>query len=184
MSTSRQIQLKNKLYSSYSHATNETVVGRRLQDNHAKVRQGDSVNRSQIICKKFKPEYYESAKGSSDSRKLNGEHTMNEYYDAKLEAMNTKIDSNEKVMDAIIAGQKSYMDGKFEAVIGEIKASRAESQGQFQAIQGQFQAVLDKIEASGNRTRLWVVLTGIAIVAGSVGFVAASIVIWKTLSGS
>ena len=123
---------------------------------------------------------------------------MNEYYDAKLEAMNTKIDSNEKVMDAILAGQKSYMDGKFEAVIREIKASRAESQGQFQAmqgqcqaeqgqfqaIQGQFQAVLDKIEASGNRTRLWVVFTGIAIVAGSVGFVAASIVIWKALSGS
>ena len=109
---------------------------------------------------------------------------MNEYHDDKLEAMNTKIDSNEKVMDAIIAGQKSYMDGKFEALIGEIKASRAESQGQFQAIQGQFQAVLDKIEASGNRTRLWVVFTGIAIVAGSGGFVAASIVIWKTLSGS
>ncbi len=122
--------------------------------------------------------------GGSDSRKLNGEHTLNEYYDAKLEAINTKIDSNEKVMDAKLAGQKSYMDGKFEAVIGEVKTSRAESQGQFQSIQGQFQAVFAKIEASESRTRLWVVFTGIAIVAGSVGFVAASIVIWKALSGS
>ncbi len=169
--------MKSNLNSSYSHATNETVVGRRLQDDLAKVRQGDSANRSQNICKKFKLGYNESAKGGSDSRNLNGELTMNEYYDTKLDAMNTKIDSNEKVMDAKLAGQKSYMDGKFEAVIGEIKALRAESQGQFQA-------VLAKIETSEFRTRLWVIFTGAAIVVGSVGFVAASIAIWKAFSGS
>ena len=76
------------------------------------------------------------------------------------------------------------MDGRFESVLGEIKTSRAEAQGQFQAIQAQFQAVFAKIEASEFRTKLWVIFTGAAIVAGSVGFVAASIAIWKAFSGS
>ena len=187
--------MKRNLESSYSHAADDNAADRILQDNHAGVRRGNSTNRSQIACKKFKPGYNESANGGSVSHNPHGENTMNANTDVKLDAINTKIDSNEKVMKAELSGQRSYMDGRFEAVLGEVKASRAESQGLFQTVlgevkavraesQAQFQTILAKIEASEFRTRLWVIFTGAAIVAGSVGFVAASIAIWKAFSGS
>ena len=97
-------------------------------------------------------------------------------------------------MNAKFSGQKSYMEGRFEAILGEVRASRAESHGFFQSLlseikairaesQGQYQTLLAKIEASGNRMRLCVLLTGVAAVS-SVGLVAASVAIWKTFSGN
>ena len=176
--------MKSNLESSHSHATDRIADNGILHDSPASAHRGNSTNRSQSACKKFKPGYNESANCGSDSLNLHGEYTMNTDIDVKLDAINTKIDSNEKAMKAELSGQKSYMDGRFESVLGEIKASRAEAQGQFQAIQAQFQAVFAKIEASEFRTKLWVIFTGAAIVAGSVGFVAASIAIWKAFSGS
>ena len=180
--------MRRNLESNHSHATDGIAADRILQDSHASVRRGNSTNRSQIACEKFKPGYNESANGGSVSHNPHGDNTMNANTDVNLDAINTKVDSNEKVMNAELSGQRSYMDGRFEAVLGEIKASRAESQGQFQAIraelQGQYQSLLAKIETSEFRTRLWVIFTGAAIVAGSVGFVAASIAIWKAFSGS
>ena len=195
-------KMKRDLESSYSHAADDNAADRILQDNHVSERRGNSTNRSQIACEKFKSGYNESANGGSVSHNPHGENTMDANTDVKLDAINTKIDSNEKVMKAELSGQRSYMDGRFEVVLGEIKASRtesqglfqavlgevkavrAESQGQFNSIQAQFQTILAKIEASEFRTRLWVIFTGAAIVAGSVGFVAASIAIWKAFSGS
>ena len=188
-----------------SHVTDGTVGGKKLHPNSANLHRKNPVNRTRNTCEKFKPGYNGSTNGGSGSHNINGENTMNANTDVKFDALNTKIDCNENVMNAKLSGQKSYMEGRFEAVLGEIKASRAESKAQFQAIQAQFhgiqaqfqgvqtqfqgiqtqfQAVFTKIEASEYRTKLWVIFTGAAVVVGSVGFVAASIAIWKAFSGS
>ena len=222
--------MKNKLNHGHSQASEATVGDQKLHDNSSSLQRGNSVNRTLNACENYKLGYNGTSNGGSDSHKLNGENTMNTNTDVKLDAINTKIDSNEKVMYAELSRQKSYMDGRFEAVLGEIKTSRAESQGFFQSVlseikairaesqgqfqtiraesqairaesqgqfqtiraesqairaesQGQYQTLLTKIEASEYRTRLWVIFTGVGVVAGSIGLVAAAVTIWVGFTG-
>ena len=42
---------------------------------------------------------------------------MNTNSDVKLEAMQVTVNSNEKVINADLAGQKAEADGKFEATL-------------------------------------------------------------------
>ena len=167
-------------------------------------RQGNSTNRSRKNCHNIKPGYHGAAKVDSDSPNLTGEVKMNNVADVKLESMQVKIDSNEKVINAGLAGHKAEleghkaeltghkanMDGKFEAILGELRSGFQAINSEFKAINSEFKAINSEFKAIRSEMKentaslkIWVIVTIISTIVASAGFIAALFAIFSTFSG-
>ena len=147
------------------HASDGIVTDRMLRDGKINSRRGKSAKRSRNNCNNIKPGFHGATKVSSDSHNRTGEVIMNNDTDVNQEMMQVKIDSNEKVISAGLAGHKAELaghkesvDGRFEAtrelingnqkaILGEFKSIRAEFRGALKAIQEQFKVVHTEIQA-------------------------------------
>ena len=79
----------------------------------------------------FQSGYNGATKVDSDPLNQNGEVTMSNNADTKLEMMQVQVDSNEKVINAGLAGHKaelagykSNVDGRFEVALNRMDADR------------------------------------------------------------
>ena len=123
--------METKHEKNYSQDNDEIVSNRTLRASEVNSRRGNSTKQARTICNKFKPGYNGATKVDSDPLNQNGEVTMSNNADTKLEMMQVQVDSNEKVINAGLAGHKaelagykSNVDGRFEAALNRIDADR------------------------------------------------------------
>ena len=192
--------MDKKLESTNEHANEGLLADRMLQVGGENSRQGNSTNRSRKNCHNIKPGYHGAAKVDSDSSNLTGEVKMNNVADVKLESMQVKIDSNEKVINAglagnkaeleghkaELAGHKANMDGKFEAILGELRSGFQainSINSEFKAINSEFKAIRSEMKENTASLKIWVIVTIISTIVASAGFIAALFAIFSTFSG-
>ena len=123
--------METKHEKNYSQDSDEIVSNQTLRASEVNSRQGNSTKQARTICNKFKPGYNGATKVDSDSLNQNGEVTMSNNMDTKLEVIQVQVDSNEKVINAGLAGHKaelegykSNVDGRFEAILNRMDADR------------------------------------------------------------
>ena len=133
--------METRLESSYSHASDGTISDQMLRDSEDNARQGNSARRSRNNCQNFKLGNRGATNVDSDTLNQNGEFKMNTNTDVNLEAMQVKVDSNEKVINAGLAGHKA-----------ELAGHKAESDGKFVAtlerIDGNFKSTMERVDGN------------------------------------
>ena len=124
-------KMETKHEKNYSQDNDEIVSNQTLRASEVNSRRGNSTKQARTICNKFKPGYNGATKVDSDSLNQNGEVTMSNNMDTKLEVMQVQVDSNEKVINAGLAGHKaelegykSNVDGRFESALERMDANQ------------------------------------------------------------
>ena len=128
-SVARQ-KMETKHEKNYSQDNDEIVSNRTLRAGEVNSRRGNSTKQARTICNKFRPGYNGATNVDSNSLNQNGEVTMSNNMDTKLEVMQVQVDSNEKVVNAGLAGHKAELagyklnvDGRFEAALERMDAN-------------------------------------------------------------
>ena len=102
--------METKHEKNYSHGNDEIVSNRTLRASEVNSRRGNSTKQARTICNKFKPGYNGTTKVDSNPLNQIGEVTMSNDTDTKLEVMQVQVDSNEKVINAGLAGHKAELE--------------------------------------------------------------------------
>lgn len=123
--------METKHEKNYSHGNDEIVSNRTLRASEVNSRRGNSTKQARTICNKFKPGYNGTTKVDSNPLNQIGEVTMSNDTDTKLEVMQVQVDSNEKVINAGLAGHKAELegyklnvDGRFESALERMDANQ------------------------------------------------------------
>ena len=130
--------METKHENRFSQGNDGILSNQALRANKVDSCGNNSTKRVRTNCNKIKSGYNGATKVNSSSHHQHGDVTMNNNTDTKLEMMQVKVDSSEKVISAGLAGHKaelaghkaelegykSHADGKFEATIAQMDADR------------------------------------------------------------